>query len=147
MMRAGPLALLLAVGCSTPPLQPGQSVVRLRYPRVEGASTLQELRVQWGVDKWALVTVEPGDDMAAVMNPHGGGGPMFVRFIIDGRHAVWNGSVGTDGDGKSYGVEIDVDPMGAINVKHCEHPCGASVPSWRQPWKNRAQGFRHALGI
>jgi hypothetical protein len=145
-LRAGCLAFVILLGCSDPPT--GASIVRLRYPEVVGAPTLHELRVLWGVDKWGFVTVEPGDDIAGWMVPNGGGGGMTLLFDIDGKQHTWNGRVGSDDDGKVYGVEIEIDPLGSVAEKHCARPCDAAIMTSGERWRRRVKTiWRHVAGI
>jgi hypothetical protein len=100
--------------------------------------------VLWGVDKWGFVTVEPGDDIAGWMVPNGGGGRMTVLFDIDGKQHSWNGMVGSDDDGKVYGVRLEIDPLGSVYENHCEHPCDTAILTSKERWRRRAKTiWRH----
>jgi hypothetical protein len=140
----GCLLFVIVVGaglvwCSRP--RPGGSLVRLNYPAVKGAPILSGVRVLWGVDKWAFETMKPGDRVVAYMYPLGGGGDMTVLLDIDGHKQAWNRHVGENEDGKQYGVQITIGPLGNVEESHCEHPCALSVQPWWEPWVDFASSI------
>jgi hypothetical protein len=131
------------VWCSTPPAE--GSLVRVEYPAEEGAPTLTGVRVFWGVDKWAIETMAPGEQLVGYMAPGDGGGQATVLFYTDGTQHSWDGDIGKsrDGDKTRYGVRITLDPLGTVNETHCKHPCDASALTLYE----QVRTLKHALGI
>jgi hypothetical protein len=116
---------------------PGASYVQLDYPELPGAPALTTVRVLWSADKVGEEELPPGQPFASLMYPLGGGGEMTVLCTIDGKQHVWQGYVGRAGDNARWGVQIAIDPLGTILVKHCKHPCAGSERPWYEPWRTR----------